>query len=216
MTRALLALALVSALLVIQAMPSASAAGGAPGTRVLERAGAKARNPYAGSKLYIGRDPGIRIAIRIRGRKVLLAKALMRLNCVGPEGRHHYSRVKKRFAEAAAPLAIDRNGRFLLRPERVEEPGLVLEEGITGRTSSGLVVGSVLYFANEEYRHLRCQTGSRPRIGVKSTRIKFRARLRSGRHRVRGDRIEALGGALAAYQQNGSLHICSTAGRRLR
>jgi RHS repeat-associated protein len=71
----------------------------------------------------------IRIVIRIRGRRVLLAEALLRLNCVGPEGRHHYSRVKKRFAEAAAPLAIDWDGRFFRRPERDEEPGLVLETG---------------------------------------------------------------------------------------
>ncbi len=174
MTRALSAIALASTLLVIHTLPIASAAIGDRATRTVGRA-AKARNPYAGSKLYIGHDPGVRTAFRIRGRKVLLANAPMRLNCVGPKGRHHFSRVSKTFAVAEAPLAIDRNGRFLLRSERDEEQGFTLEKGLTGVVSSELVVGNVFYYADEEYRDLRCQTGRRPRSGVEATRVKFRA-----------------------------------------
>lgn len=99
----------------------------------------------------------------------------MRLNCVGPEGRRHYSREKKTFAVVEAPLSIDRDGRFLARPERDEEPGFTLEKGITGLTSPELVVGSVLYYVYEEYRHLRCQTGRPPRQGAEVTRVRFQA-----------------------------------------
>jgi hypothetical protein len=161
-------IAMAGALLLVQAIPRAAA-----------RSGTEARNPYAGSTLYIGHDPGVRIAIRVRGRKVILLKALMRLNCVGPRGRHHFSRVKKRFAEAGSPLAIDRGGRFLEPPLRDEEPGSLIEEGVAGHVSQSFVTGSVLYLAYEEYRDLRCQTGDRlPHAGVKPSRVRFRAERR--------------------------------------
>ena len=78
-----------------------------------------------------------------------------------------------------APLAIDRDGRFLQRPERDEEPGLLIEEGVAGQVTPSSVTGSVLYLAYEEYRDLRCQTGARlPHVGVKPSRVRFRAERR--------------------------------------
>jgi hypothetical protein len=132
-------------------------------------------NPYAGSTLYVGHGKGIRIAIRIKGRSVLLVDALIRLSCVGPESRHRYGRIRKRFAESAAPLPIDRKGRFRLGPERVEEPSYTFEEGFKGRVGPRSVAGSAFYFANKEYIHQRCQTGPSPGGGRPPTPLKFRA-----------------------------------------
>ncbi len=134
-------------------------------------------NPYAGSTLYVGHGKGIRIAIRIKGRGVLLVDALIRLSCVGPEGRHHYSRIRKRFAESVSSLPIDRSGRFRLQRERVEEPSYAFEEGLTGHVSRRYVAGSVFYFANKEYIHQRCQTGRAPGGGRPTVPVKFRGTL---------------------------------------
>lgn len=142
---------------------------------VLDTTRGPSPNTYAGSTLYVGHGKGIRIAIRIKGRRVLLVDALIRLSCVGPEGRHHYSRIRKRFAESAAPLRIDRRGRFRAQRERVEEPSYTFEEGLTGHVSRRYVSGSVFYFANKEYIHQRCQTGRAPGGGRPTVPVKFRA-----------------------------------------
>jgi hypothetical protein len=172
---ALSVVALVVSLLLFQALPGAAA-----------RSRASAPNPYAGSTLYVGHDPGIRITIRVRGRRVILLNTLVRLNCVGPRGRHHYGRVERRFAEASSPLTIDRSGRFLEPPDRDEEPGLLIEEGVAGQVGPSFVTGSVFYFVYEEYRDLRmCQTGDRlPHFGVKPSRVRFRAERRQGEGRA--------------------------------
>jgi hypothetical protein len=132
-------------------------------------------NPYAGSRLYVDHGKGIKITIRIKGRKVIFANALLRLSCVGPEGRHHYSRIRKRFAESVSPLAIDSKGRFRSGPERVEEPSYAFEEGLKGRVGHRSVAGSAFYFANKEYIHQRCQTGPAPGGGRPPNPLKFRA-----------------------------------------
>jgi hypothetical protein len=132
-------------------------------------------NPYAGSTLYVDHGKGIKITIRIKGRRVIYVNTLLRLNCVGPEGRHHYSRIRKRFAESVSPLAIDSKGRFRSGPERVEEPSYTFEEGLKGRVGQRSVTGSAVYFANKEYIHQRCQTGPSPGGGRPPTPLKFRA-----------------------------------------
>jgi hypothetical protein len=132
-------------------------------------------NPYAGSTLYVDHGKGIRIALRIKGRKVVFVNALMHLSCVGPEGRHHYSRIRKRFAESASPLAIDSKGRVRFGPERVEEPSYTFEEGLVGHVGLQSVVGKALYFSNKEYIHQRCQTGPTPGAGRPPTPVRFRA-----------------------------------------
>ncbi len=142
---------------------------------VLDTTRGPSPNPYAGSTLYVGHATGIRIAIRIKGRGVLLVDALIRLSCVGPEGRHHYSRIRKRFAESVSPLPINRRGRFRAQRERVEEPSYTFEEGLTGHVSRRYVAGSVFYFANKEYIHQRCQTGRAPGGGRPTVPVKFRA-----------------------------------------
>jgi hypothetical protein len=132
-------------------------------------------NPYAGSVLYRGGGDGIKVAFRLKHRRLIRASVFVRLNCIGPKGRRHYGRRDLGFAGAGYPLALDARGRFRFAPLADEEESLTIEESLAGRVGPGQIVGSFSYYENLDYRNRRCTTGVHP---YRTARLEFHARRR--------------------------------------
>jgi len=107
---------------------------------------------------------GIRIALRVKGAKLVWANVLVRLYCTRPNGERHLNRYKWNYASPQQPIRLDRRGRFRSVSKGRQEEGFAEEEALTGRVGAGRVTGRYEYFRNFTlaYRDVTCQTGSYP------------------------------------------------------
>jgi hypothetical protein len=131
-------------------------------------------SPFAGSVLYRGGAEGIKVAFRVKHRRLIWAKALVRLRCIGPNGRRHPGRRKLWFAEpgwGALPLNARDRFRWV---DSSEEPGLRIEENLVGTVHRRFVVGRLHYYQGLGYRDLRCHTGTRSKgtLGFRARRVR--------------------------------------------
>jgi hypothetical protein len=137
---------------------------------------------YAQGALYLTHEDGIRVAVRVRGSKVVTANVVVRLYCLRSDGSRHLNRANLGYASPQYPLQIRGDGLFGYRtPEGAQEVGVSEQEELVGHVARRTVTGAFEYTSrlSTKSRQERCQTGG---FLARERRIKFRARLRQVRH----------------------------------
>jgi hypothetical protein len=131
----------------------------------------------ADAALYRKSGNGMRIVLRVQGKKIVWANVLVRLYCTRPNGERHFNRYKQNYASPEQPIRLDRRGRFRRVSKGRQEEGFSEEEELTGRVSGSQVTGQYEYFRSFTLPHraVTCQSGSYP---FSSPLVTFLARRR--------------------------------------
>jgi hypothetical protein len=125
--------------------------------------------------LYRASGDGFRIALRVKGAKLVWANVVVRLYCTRPNGERHFNRSKRNYASLEYPIQLDRRGRFRWISRGRQEEGFALEHALFGRVRADRVTGKYEYFRSFSLarRDVTCQTNSY-RFGPRL--VPFRAR----------------------------------------